>query len=275
MKTSKFEEKYGSWALIAGGSQGIGEAFAYQLAKKGMNLILIARRKELLESIASRLAKNFKIQVRTLSLDLAQPDMLNQIKQISEDIDVGILVYNAAIIPIGYFMDFDLEEQLKVIDINCKGPIILINYFGRKMKDKKKGGIILVSSMAGFQGTPINAHYAATKAYNTILAEGLWYELKDSNVDVMSCIAGSTSTPNYVATEPRDAGFLVPKPMDPMDVAKEAVRKLGRKPSLVVGSINKMATFFVRRVLSRKQAIKLIGNSTHNMYGYKLKSSSD
>lgn len=272
MNPTNFREKYGTWALIAGGSQGIGEAFAYELARKGMNLVLIARRKELLESVALKLISYFGIEVRTLSIDLANSDMLDQIKKSTEGIDIGIMVYNAAIIPIGYFLNFELEEQLKVIDINCRGPIILIDYFGKKMKEQKKGGIILVSSMAGFQGTPINAHYAATKAYNTILAEGLWYELKQYNIDVLACIAGSTSTPNYIATEPNNPGILVPKPMQPIKVAKEAIRKLGKKPSFVAGMINKFASFFVRRILSRKQAIKLIGNSTHNMYAYKLES---
>ncbi len=112
--------------------------------------------------------------------------------------------------------------------------------------------------------------YAATKAYNSILAEGLWYELKNFGVDVLACQAGATSTPNYKATEPKALGFFVPKPMKSAKVAKSALRKLGRKPSMVPGLGNKIASFFVRRLFSRKFAIKTIGASTYKMYVYKL-----
>lgn len=131
------------------------------------------------------------------------------------DLKIGVLVYNAAIIPIGDYFKSDLEEQLKVLNINCRVPTYLIDYFGRKMKDNGKGAIVLISSMAGLQGTPINVHYAATKAYNIVLAEGLWYELKDYGVDVITSITGATATPNYVATDPDKPGLFVPKPLKP------------------------------------------------------------
>jgi len=124
--------------------------------------------------------------------------------------------------------------------------------------------------MAGYQGTPLTVHYAATKAYNAILAEGLWYELKGHNIDVLACSAGNTKTPNYIATEPDDPGVLVPEPMDPMKVAKESIAKLGKKPSFAPGSINKIVTVLVRRFLTRKQAIRLIGRSTYKMYSKKI-----
>ena len=266
MKKEKFKSKYGPWALIAGGSQGIGEAFARVLALRGINLILVARREELLKKLASEMEKTYGVQIRIISSDLAVSSTIEILADKTKDIEVGTIVYNAAIIPIGHFLDVPVEKHLEVININCRGPTYLINHFGRLMKERKKGAIILVSSMAGYQGTPLTVHYAATKAYNTILAEGLWYELRKYNIDVIACTAGNTKTPNYIATEPDNPGLFVPKPMDPMEVAKESIKKLGKKPSFAPGTANKIATFLIRRILSRKQAIKLIGASTYNMY---------
>ncbi|MHA1218556.1 MAG: SDR family NAD(P)-dependent oxidoreductase [Candidatus Heimdallarchaeaceae archaeon] len=270
MKKEKFKQKYGPWALIAGGSQGIGKAFARVLAMKGINLVLVARRKPLLEELSVEIEKTSGVEVRIISADLAEPSTFNILKEHTMDIEIGTLVYNAAIVPIGLFLDFNMEEHLKAININCRGPAILIDHFGKLMKKREKGGIILISSMTGFQGTPLTAHYAATKAYNIVLAEGLWYELRAHNIDVLACAAGATNTPNYMATEPDDPGFLVPKPMDPMKVAQEAIAKLGKRPSFVPGITNKLVTFLIRRLISRKQAIKLIGSSTNNMYGKKI-----
>ena len=267
MKNSKFKNKYGSWALIAGGSQGIGEAFAVELAKKGLNLVLIARRAELLKELASRINTSYKVEVMCIALDLSRDDIISKIKAEIGNLEIGVLVYNAAIIPIGDYFNSDLEEQLKVININCRGPTYLIDYFGRKMKERNSGAIILISSMAGLQGTPINVHYAATKAYNIVLAEGLWFELKEFGVDVIASITGATATPNYIATNPDKPGFFVPKPLNPSQVAKESLANLGKKPYVVPGFVNKMASFFIKHFMSRKQAIKLIGKNTIKMYG--------
>ena len=246
MKKSKFKEKYGSWALIAGGSQGIGEAFAIALAKRGLNLVLIARRIEPLKELASEIQSSYAVEVKCISLDLSRDDIVAKIEEELDSLAIDIVVYNAAIIPIGHYFNSNLDEQLKVLNINCRGPTYLIDHYGRQMKDRKSGAIILVSSMAGLQGTPINVHYAATKAYNIVLAEGLWFELKEHNVDVIVSITGATGTPNFFATNPDKPGFFVPKPLNPSQVAEESLNKLGKKPYVVPGFANKMATFFIK-----------------------------
>jgi short-subunit dehydrogenase len=270
MKNEQFREKYGPWALIAGGSQGIGEAFARALAKKGLNLVLIARRTSLLQSLSKDIQKEYGVEVKYISQDLSVPNIVTNTNNEINGLQIGLLVYNAAIIPIGHYFSSDLEEQLKVINVNCRGPTLLIDYYGRLMKDRGKGGIILISSMAGFQGTPINVHYAATKAYTTVLAEGLWYEFKQYGIDVIASITGTTATPNYIATEPDYAGILVPKPLKPSKVAKEVISKLGKKPTVTPGFTNKIMSQFMKRLLPKKQAIKLIGSSTYKMYGKKI-----
>ena len=267
MKREKFKQKYGPWALIAGGSQGIGEAFAKVLALKGLNLVLVARREPLLDKLSAEISQAYDVEIRTISADLAEFSTIKLLEDQTKDIEIGTLVYNAAVVPIGRFLDSTVEEHQKAINVNCRGPVLLAEHFGKLMKTRKKGGIILISSMVGFQGTPLTVHYAATKAYNIVLAEGLWYELRHYNIDVLTCTAGNTDTPNYNETMPDNPGILVPKPMAPMKVAKESIAKLGKRPSFAPGIFNKLVTFLVRRILSRKQAINLIGNSTNNMYG--------
>ena len=267
MNKKDYKQRYGSWALIAGGSQGIGQAFASKLAEKGLNLVLIARKVEPLKKLEKILRADYGVEIKCISLDLAGEDIVSSIEEELGDIPISILVYNAAIIPIGNYFNSDLDEQLKVININCRGPTYLIDYYGRQMKERGRGAIILISSMAGLQGTPINVHYAATKAYNIVLAEGLWYELREFGVDVIVSITGATATPNYIATNPDKPGIFVPKPLDPITVAKETLLKLGKKPYVVPGCANKAASFFIKHFLTRKQATKLIARNTSKMYG--------
>ncbi|MBY8999433.1 MAG: SDR family NAD(P)-dependent oxidoreductase [Candidatus Heimdallarchaeota archaeon] len=150
MTKEKFRTKYGPWAVIAGGSQGIGEAFARKLAERKINLILLARNKEKLDKLAKDIIKTYAVEVRSISVDLTDSQAYQNIYTITDDLNIGFLVYNAAKIPIGNFLSFSLEEQFEVLDLNCRGPIILIDHYARKMKERKAGGIILVSSMSYF-----------------------------------------------------------------------------------------------------------------------------
>ena len=136
-------------------------------------------------------------------LDLGSPDAVAGMSAATEGLDVGLMIYNAAYSPIGAFLDIDVEEHLKAVDVNVYGPLRLSHYFGRRFVERGKGGIILMSSMSGFQGTAMVANYAATKAYDTVLAEGLWYELHRHGVDVLACVAGATLTPSYESSTDR------------------------------------------------------------------------
>jgi short-subunit dehydrogenase len=263
-----FADYFGSWALIAGASEGLGEAFAREIAKKGINIILIARRKELLEKLSSDIAQEYKVKTKTIQLDLASSEVLEKIKKETANFDVGLVVYNAASSPIGLFFHFDLEQQYKVIDINVKGPMIFTHHFGQLMKNRGKGGIILLSSLAGLQGDPYHAHYSATRGYTMNLAEALWYEMRKYGVNVMTCAAGATKTPNYISSKPKRAGLINPKPMDPNKVAKGSLKSLRKnKPYHYPGFSNKFNAFILRHLLSRKAAIKFLGNIASKMYG--------
>ncbi len=130
------------------------------------------------------------------------------------------------------------------------------------MLDRGRGGIILMSSLSGTQGSPKIATYAGSKSFNTILAEGLWHELKKHNVDVLSCVSGAVRTPGYLSSaQQKDA----PGTLDPDQVAKEALEALGKGPSVIPGSFNKFAHFVMSRLLSRKKAIQIMHNNTKDL----------
>ncbi|MCW3997926.1 MAG: SDR family NAD(P)-dependent oxidoreductase [Candidatus Bathyarchaeota archaeon] len=262
-----FTNQYGPWALIAGASEGIGESFAEELASKGLNLVLVARREKLLENIAKRLKQKFKIEVMVFPLDLNSEDMLEQVKLKTDQLDIGLLVYNAALSPIGLFTNHSLDIHLKVLNLNCKGSLSLTHYFSQKMKDKGRGGIILMTSMAGMHGSPIHTHYGATRAYVLHLAESLWYEMKDHNVHVMACAAGVTNTPNLLSSEPTK-GLLIPKAMEPRKVAKAAIKGLVKnKPRIIPGFSNNLIIWFVHSFLPSKTRTRIMGSIAKKMYG--------
>ena len=261
-----FTDKYGPWAFIAGASDGLGEAFAISLAQKGLNLVLVARRLELLDALSNDIKKKYKVDVRTIQLDLSNPEMLSVIEKETIDINIGLLVYVASMSTIGPFLEQDIEDHLKIIDVNCRGPSILSYYFGKKMLEKKKGGIILMSSLSGLQGSPMVTHYGASKAYNMRLAEGLWAELKPHGIDVIASIAGQIETPQTEQRNPDyDTGFKPPI-MTSEALVLETLKALGKKGSFIPGRANRRNMYIVRHFLSRKRAVNIVGNSTKKMY---------
>ena len=257
---SRFLEKYGPWALIAGASEGLGAAFAHSLAARGMNLILLARRISLLETLASELEGKFKIEARCLQVDLGNTtDLENLPNQL--DVEVGLLVYNAAYSPIEYFKDIDTTSLLNIIDVNVRAPIYLTKLISQGMVELRKGGIVLMSSLAGNQGSPKIATYAATKAFNTILAEGLWQELGEHNVDVIASIAGAIRTPGYDKASTNDA----PGTLDAPEVVEKTLAALGKGPVIIPGFFNRFATFLMEKCMPRRQRIKIMYNNTKDL----------
>ena len=148
-----FRRKYGPWALVAGASEGIGAAFAEELAARGLSVILLARRIEPLTALAARLRAAHGVEVRTVSVDLGAPSLLDDVRRASEGLEIGILVYNAAVSLIGPFLDEPLADKLRALDVNCRGPLILSDELGRAMARRGRGGVVLMSSLAGAQGT--------------------------------------------------------------------------------------------------------------------------
>jgi short-subunit dehydrogenase len=257
-----FRARYGPWALVTGASEGIGECFARALASRGFGLLLVARREGPLEALAAELRSAHGVEVRTASADVGRPDLLAVLDTLAGDAEVGLVVHNAAFSALGPFLDRPLDDLMKVIDVNCRAPLAMAHHFGRKMVERRRGGILLMSSLAGGQGCPMVASYAASKAFEIILAEGLWDEFRPAGVDVLACRAGPTRTPSYEASRPRKKVPI----MEPMPVVEEALAALGRKPVVVAGRLNRAVNFVMQRILSRPAAVRFMGNSTRQMY---------
>ena len=261
-----FKEKYGPVALIAGASEGLGAAWAEALAEKGLYLVLVARRMEPLEAFAIELKSKYSIQVSIVSVDLSEGNALEKVKNEIGQWQIGFLVYNAAISFIGPFLETPVSEYSKAVAVNILSPIHFVHYFGGEMVKRGKGGIVIMASMAGFQGSGFLTTYSSTKAFDRVFAEGLWYEWKDKGVDVIACCAGATSTPNYNNTKPKPLGFGAPKVLSPDEVVKETLPQLGKVPSFIPGTGNRWASFFMQRIMPRKLAITIMGDTTKGMY---------
>jgi short-subunit dehydrogenase len=261
-----FKEKYGDTALVAGGSEGIGAAYARALAARGLNLVLVARKKEQLETIGREITKQFRVNVLPINCDLGEVDAVQKIIQMTGDMTIDFMVYNAASSYIGPYLSTSLSTHTGITAVNMLSPLSMLYYFGRKMTTRRRGGIVIMTSLAGFQGSAYLSTYAATKAFIRILAEGLWYEWKPYGVDVIACCAGATTTPNYLKTNPRKASWLEPKPQLPEQVVEECMRRIGTTPSFVSGGGNKVATFLMQHVFSKKKAVETMGDAMKKMY---------
>ena len=258
-----FAARYGPWAVVAGASVGLGEAFATDLARRGLHLLLVARRPEPLQTLAARLSAAHGVQVRALPLDLGLPGAGRAVEEAAADLDVGLLVCNAALSLIGPFLEQPLEAHLTEIDVNCRAPLELCHRLGRRLAARGRGGIVLMSSLGATMGSALIANYAATKAYNLVLAEGLWEELRPFGVAVLACAAGAVRTPGYVASAPGQPQAT----LEPDAVVAETLRSLGRSPHVVPGRANRVAAFALRRLLPRAAAIRLMGAVMRRLYG--------
>ena len=254
-------ERYGTWALVVGASEGIGAAYARALAERGMNLVLAARREALLDELAEDLRSTFAIEVRCCTGDLATPEFLGTLPAACSSLDVGLIVYNATHAPVGEFASADVEDLMRVVDVNVRAPVALLRAFLPPMTSRGRGAVILMTSLAGNQGSPRIAAYAASKAFTRVLAEGLWHELENRGVDVVACCAGAVRTPGYAMAADKDA----PGTLDPQQVVEQTLRALGRGPLVIPGLVNRAASMFMNRLLPRRAAIAIMAGSTGSL----------
>ncbi|MBN9741752.1 short-chain dehydrogenase [Amycolatopsis sp. A1MSW2902] len=227
-------EKYGPWAVVAGGSEGVGAAFAHQLAEAGINLVLIARKPEpLAETAAAVEARG--VEVRTVQADLLDPEALSAIREVTDGLEVGLLIFNAGANSYGHeFVTGDLSKVRGVIDLNITAQLALTHHFGALMAARGRGGILLVGSLAGYLGQAEISVYSAVKAFGRVFAEGLWLEMRDRGVDVLELVLGVTRTP---AMERAGLAFDLPglNVAEPEDVAREGLAHLADGPVWVAG----------------------------------------
>jgi hypothetical protein len=259
-----FANTYGPWALVAGASEGLGAAFADALAVRGCNLILIARRADVLEALAVNLRTTRGVEVRTVALDLASPTAFETLRALADELEIGVAVSNAAYAFVGAFLDHALADAQRVVDVNIEGNVRFVHALAPAMIARKRGALVMMSSLAGFQGSPRLAAYAASKAFITTLGESLWAELAPLGVDVLVSCAGAIRTPGFAAAAKPDSKDP-PGTLDPDEVAEITVRAIGKGPIVVPGRMNKLARFFLGRMLSRRAAVRVMAASTKDL----------
>jgi len=260
--SSSFAERYGPLAVVTGAAVGMGAAFARDLAAREVDLLLVDRDERALEACALELEAAGS-NAATLVVDLAERDAADRVADAAGD-HVGLLVSNAAIGFVGSFLDQDTDGLLAQLDVNCRTPLLLVHRVLPQLLARGRGGIVLLSSLSAMRGSALVASYAATKAWNLILAESLWDELRDTGVDVLGVLPGTTRTPGLLSSAPQ-AGLATANLMDAADVAREALDALGRMPSVIPSEVNRESNAFLSS-LDRAEAIKTMGDVMRATY---------
>jgi uncharacterized protein len=235
--TEDFADKYGQSALIAGASEGIVASLADQLASRGLDLVLIARNGSLLDQVAAQAREQHGVQTRVVVQDLTDPDAGARIADATEELDVGLVIYNAgASDRTSMFLENEFEYSFKPIRLDCIGPTALARQFGPAMVERGRGGIVLVASLACVAGSATLAVYSAVKAFQHNFAEGLWAELRPHGVDVCCTPLGMTYTPAFarMGIEYDPQAHMLSE-----DVAREIIENIGNGPVHVVGENNR------------------------------------
>ena len=257
-----FAARFGPWAVITGASSGIGEAFARQLAAKGIHLALVARRDDRLRKLADDLQARHSINTRIVPVDLAADDFLPVIAGATYDLDVGLLVNNAGILRAGRFLDHELHDELNQLNLNTRAVLALSHHFGRRLRERRRGGVVFLASTVAFAGVPGMSGYAASKAHVLHFAEGFAREVSVDGIAVLALCPGPTRTEIW------PAGATPTLPMRPEAVVEIALRKLGLRTTVVAGLLNRLITMSTRLAPRQMNSLifgKVIGGMFKNV----------
>ena len=240
-----FAERYGPWALVLGVSDGVGAAYARAMAERGLNVVLLARRQTVLDEVAGAIAADTGVETRTLAVDLAEPEAMAAIAGGTAGLEVGMVMYCAGADP-DYqpFLANSVDAALAMVQRNCTVPLQVCHHFAGPMVERGRGGIVLLSSGAGMVGGPNMVAYAASKAFDTVMAEALWAELHDQGVDVLGLVLGATDTPalrkllaeRSVLSSP-DSTTPIPGASTVDEVVADAIANLADGPTWYVGDM--------------------------------------
>lgn len=237
-------EQYPGKALITGASSGIGAEYARQLAAEGFDLVIVARRQGRLDSLKSELEGRYGTACEYIAADLATPKGLNTARERLAQDDISLFVNNAGFGQKGFFPDTDLEQAVKMVRLNCEATLVLVHAAASSMQGRGPCGIIILSSIAAFQGTPFTSAYAATKGFDLLLGEGLYQEMRSTPIDILTVCPGPTDTEG-----PRNTGIdpaAVSTMMSAAAVVKASLKALGKRPLVVPGFFNRVGALLVK-----------------------------
>jgi hypothetical protein len=258
-KATGLKARYGGWALVAGCAEGMGAAYAERLARDGFDLVLLDLRRRELAAQARRLQQAHGVQVRPIGCDLSRPRQVQAALDAVADLEIGLLVFNAALAANGPWQEVSLATKLRAVDVNVIAVLAMTDRLARPMIERGRGGIVLTSSMSALQGAPGQAVYAATKSFDLILAQSLWAELKPLGVDVIALIPGMVRTPNFERSGAARGESALLSAVEPADAVEEALGALGKAPSTVPGWAWK-AVALAGSLAPKRTMLEAIGN---------------
>ncbi len=228
-------QRLGPWALVTGASDGIGRAFAIEAAAAGLNLVLVSRRSAPLEELAFDLQRRHAVRCQVVPLDLGSPEALSRLAAATADLEIGLLVAAAGFGSAGPLLAQCAQDEADMVAVNCSAVLAQCRHFGARMVQRRRGGVVLLSSVLAFHGTPWSANYAATKAYVQSLAEGLHVEWTRQGVDVIACAPGPVAS-----AFAQRAGLTMGRTVAPAVVARQTLAALGRQGTVRPGALSKL-----------------------------------
>ncbi|MDP5083993.1 MAG: SDR family oxidoreductase [Yoonia sp.] len=252
-KDTALKRRFGPTAVITGASDGIGRAFAVQLAEQGFDLILVARRDSVLQEMAQDLTARFGVDVRVLAMDLSNVAAVSELLQLTESDPVGLVVAAAGFGSIGRFLDQEVASEINMVDLNCRSVVELSYGFAHRMAAEGRGGIVLFGSLVGFNGAPLSATYAATKGFVQSFAEGIAPEMRPQGVHVLSVAPGPVGT-GFAAR----AGMQMGQAASPDTIARGALAALGRRTTVRPGFLAKFLGYSLA-ILPRWVRVRVMG----------------
>ena len=259
MKATIDRERFGPWALITGASSGIGKEFARQVAASGINVVLVARREASLVALGRTISQEFDVQYRALAMDLSQGGFIAGLEDATRDIDIGLVVSNAGTGNPGEFLKLDRQLLQATLRLNTMSHLDIAHYFGRKLAERRRGGLILVGAMGAENGVPCIANDGAAKAYVHSLGEALHYEFKPLGVYVTVLAAGFTNTA-VLEKFGLDPKTMPLKPMSVEQCVSEGLSGLLKNRSRIVpGRMNRIMNALVPASLARRMEADLLG----------------
>ena len=178
MSVALDKERFGPWALVTGASSGIGKEFARQIAASGINIVLVARRKDLLEEVGVESSRRYGVEHRVVVLDVSREDFIGQLTSATDDLDIGLVVSNAGTGNPGEFLKLGRQLHQTTLRVSTMAHLDITHHFGAKLAKRRRGGLILAGAMGAESGVPCMANDGAAKAYVHSLGEALHYEFK-------------------------------------------------------------------------------------------------
>jgi len=243
-----WRDRYGPWAVVTGASAGIGKSFARQLAERGLDLILVARREPLLEALAKELSARHGVAVRPLVADLSDARGLDRLVADTASVEVGLLVNNAGAPAFhGHFVQRQRAEVEALVDFNTRVQAVLAHHFLQPMARRRRGGLIQVASVTGHVSMPFMVEYSASKAYQLAMGEALYSEMRHWGVDCLVLAPGATVSERIHFGMPAEA------------VVRCALAALGHQPSVIPGLANRLRMFRLRQLRLRRGMVRACG----------------